>query len=142
MLEDKYTQHLTDPVLMTGLVHTRACTSQRPRRVCTKEPTRSSGTAASPALTCSIGRRSRPYATVGTARPVPIPPCLGPGQSESEIPQFLATLMGLSGGRGPLFTVRYYKYLAPGGAIFGPRERALLHSDGGALDAVSGQTIG
>ena len=59
------------------------------------------------------------YATVGTARPAPIPPCLGPGQSESEIPHFLATLMGLSGGRGPLFTVRYSKYLAPSGAIFG-----------------------
>ena len=36
----------------------------------TKEPTRSSGTAASPALTCSIGRRSRPYVTVGTAHPL------------------------------------------------------------------------
>jgi len=108
----------------------------------TKEPTRSAGTATSPALTCSIGRRSRPYATVVTARPVPITPCLGPGQSESKIPQFWAPLMGLSGGRGPLFTGRYYKYWAPGGAIFGLRERPLLHPDGGGLRSVSRRMIG
>jgi len=36
----------------------------------TKEPTRSAGTPTSPALTCSIGRRSRPYATFGKAHPL------------------------------------------------------------------------
>jgi len=68
---------------------------------------------------------------------MPITPCLGPGQSESEILQFRAALMGHSGGRGPLFTGRCYKLLATGNTIFVLPQRPLLHSDGGGLDAVS-----
>jgi len=63
----------------------------------TKEPTRSSGAAASSAQTGSFGRRSRPYAPVGNARPLPMTPCLSHDQSENDNPQFRAPLAGQYG---------------------------------------------